>query len=38
MAKAGRDFSRIDAGEFGSGNRELWVGLKGNEPYPSPSH
>ncbi len=33
-AMAGRDSSHVDAGEFGSGNRELWRGLKGDEPYP----
>jgi hypothetical protein len=30
---AGRDYSEVDAGEFGSGNCELWRGLKGVVPY-----
>lgn len=32
---ADRDFSTIDAGEFGAGNQALWKGLMGNEPYPT---
>jgi len=32
---ADRDFSTIDAGEFGAGNQVLWRGLMGNEPYPT---
>jgi hypothetical protein len=32
---ADRDFSTIDAGEFGAGNHALWKGLMGNEPYPT---
>jgi DNA-binding beta-propeller fold protein YncE len=33
-AMADQDFSGRDAGEFGAGNRGLWRGLKGNQPYP----
>jgi DNA-binding beta-propeller fold protein YncE len=34
-AMASRDFSHIDAGEFGSGNEALWRGLQGDVPYPA---
>ncbi len=33
-AMADQDFSDMDDGEFGAGNRGLWRGLKGNQPYP----
>ncbi|HWW85543.1 MAG TPA: hypothetical protein VNZ26_18230, partial [Vicinamibacterales bacterium] len=33
-AMADQDSSHLDAGDFGAGNRGLWRGLKGREPYP----
>ncbi len=33
-AMADQDFSHLDAGEFGAGNRGLWRGMKGDIPYP----
>ena len=33
-AMAEQDDSHIDAGRFGTGNQALWLGLKGDQPYP----